>query len=125
MTTRKTVTLGEAVAIERVFGGFRGGPGGGFGGTIDTTEFGGLRDSLALAEQWRFVQGESTTLDERQFRNYGTYSFVVYAIDENYADFLVSSNQDPQVLDEPRFNVTGGIGIFASMAPDSIRFEVK
>ena len=84
-----------------------------------------LGDSLAGAEQWRYVQKRSTVLDWRQFTWYGTYAFVVYAIDENNADFLVPSRQDPQELDEPRFNISGGIGVFVPMAADSVAFTVK
>ncbi len=104
VTTRKSVALGESIPIEVQFGGGFGrfgGFGGGFPGGVDTTGFVSLRDSLAGAEQWRYVQNRSAVLDWRQFTRYGTYAFVVYAIDENYADFLVSSRQDPQVLDEP------------------------
>ena len=61
-----------------------------------------------LAGQWQYVQAESATLNWQQFSFYGTYAFEVFAIDENYADYLVSSRQDPQFLDEPRFHVEGG-----------------
>jgi hypothetical protein len=122
VTTRKTQAQGEAVPIELQFGGRR--PGG-LGGTIDTTGFGAIRDSIALADQWRYLESTTTTINAGQFSFYGTYAFLVYAIDGNYADFLVSSNQDPEILDEPRFQVEGGIGIFASMAADSVVFRVE
>jgi len=130
VTTKKLELEGAPIPLERQFGGFRGG--GGFGGTVDTTGFGALQDSLATVrdslskvDQWRFVQGTSTTLSWQQFSNYGTYSFQVYTIDTNYADYLASSTQDPQFLDEPRFHITGGIGIFASMAPSGVSFVVR
>lgn len=120
VTTRKTQVKGEPVPIETQFGRF-----GGFGGTIDTTGFGARRDSIASADQWRYLEGTTVVVNEAQFSFYGTYAFLVYAIDGNYADFLVSSNQDPEVLDVPRFHVEGGIGIFASMAADSVVFRVQ
>ena len=105
---------------------------GGSGGTVDTTGFGALQDSLAAvrdsldqAGQWGFVQETSTSLVWQQFQNFGTYSFHVHAIDTNYADYLASSNQDAQFLDEPRFHVTGGIGILASLAPSSVTFVIR
>ena len=49
---------------------------------------------------------------------------LVYALDANYGDFLVSSQQDPRLLDEPRFSGQGGVGLFASMAPDSVVYQV-
>ncbi|MFT5369135.1 MAG: hypothetical protein ACI8V2_004109 [Candidatus Latescibacterota bacterium] len=124
VTTRKTQIKGEPVPIELQFGNRRPG-GGGFGGTIDTTGFGAIRDSIALADQWLYLEGTATNVNAGQFSFYGTYAFLVYAIDGNYADFLVSSNQDPEILDEPRFHVDGGIGIFASMAADSVIFRVE
>jgi hypothetical protein len=124
VTTRKTQIKGEPVPIELQFGNRRGG-GGGFGGTIDTTGFGAIRDSIALADQWLYLEGTTTNVNAGQFSFYGRYAFLVYAIDGNYADFLVSSNQDPEILDEPRFHVNGGIGIFASMAADLVVFRVE
>tara|TARA_A100001037_G_scaffold298439_1_gene322178 strand:- start:135 stop:299 length:165 start_codon:yes stop_codon:yes gene_type:complete len=50
---------------------------------------------------------------------------LVYTLDTNYGDFLVSSQQDPRLLDEPRFNLQGGVGLFASMAPDSVVYQVQ
>ena len=124
-TTKAEVEPGDPIPLESLFGGFGGRPfGGGFAG-IDTTGFAAMRDSLARVQRWNYVQQKSTTLDWRQFYSYGTYAFKVYAIDENYADYLVSSQQDPQVLDEPRFHVAGGVGIFASMAADSVHFRVE
>ena len=123
VTTQKPVVLEESIPLETLFGGFGFG-GGFFGGGFDTTGLGATRDSLARAEQWRYVQNTSATINARQFSYYGMYAFLVYAIDENYADFLVSSQQDPQVLDEPRFHISGGIGLFASMAADSVVFRV-
>ena len=43
----------------------------------------------------------------------------------SYGDFLISSQQDEATLDEPRFHVTGGIGLCASMAADSVIFRVE
>ena len=124
-TTKAEVAPGDAIPLESLFGGSGRGPfGGGIAG-IDTTGFTAMRDSLARVQRWNYVQQKTTTLDWRQFYSYGTYAFMVYAIDENYADYLVSSQQDPQVLDEPRFHVTGGVGIFASMAADSVHFRVE
>ena len=60
-----------------------------------------------------------------QFSYYGTYALLVHALDENYGDFLISSQQDEAALDEPRFHVEGGIGLFASMAADSVLFRVE
>ena len=126
ITTRKPQDLGEPIPLENLFfGRFGGGGFGGFGGAIDTTGFAAQRDSLARAEQWRYVQNQSTTLNWVQFSYYGTYAFEVFAIDENYADYLVSSRQDPQFLDEPRFHISGGVGVFASMAPDAVVFTIK
>ncbi|MBS14868.1 MAG: hypothetical protein CME19_25185 [Gemmatimonadetes bacterium] len=59
------------------------------------------------------------------FARFGTYSMLVYTLDTNYGDFLVSSQQDPRLLDEPRFNLQGGVGLFASMAPDSVVYQVQ
>ena len=123
VTSRQIVDLQERIPPESQFGGGR--FGGGFGGTIDTTGFGALRDSIARADQWRFLQGQSQTLNPFQFSYYGTYSLLVFALDENYGDFLISSQQDKATLDEPRFHVEGGIGLFASMAPDSVVFRVE
>jgi len=92
---------------------------------VDTTGLGALRDSIARADQWRFLQGRSLTLNSRQFSYYGIYSFLVYALDENYGDYLISSAQDEAALDEPLFHVKGGIGLFASMAADSVVFRVE
>ncbi len=118
--------LGDQIPLEALLGGFGRGGFGGFGGTgIDTTGFGALRDSLAEASRWRYTRNQSTTLNLRQFSHYGTYVFRVFTIDANYADFLISSTQDPQTLDEPRFHVSGGIGLFASMAADSVVFTLK
>ena len=50
---------------------------------------------------------------------------LVYTLDTNYGDFLVSSQQDPRLLDEPRFNLQGGVGLFASMAPVSVVYQVQ
>ena len=125
VTTRSPVVLGDPIPLELQLGGFRGFQGGGgFAGEIDTTGFAAMRDSIAAAEQWQFVQRASAQLSWRQFTRYGTYSFAVHAIDDNYADYLISSRQDTEVLDEPNFHVTGGIGIFASMAADSLVFSV-
>jgi len=123
VTTRKPVALGEQIPLSLQFGDkftarF-------LGGGFDTTGLGAVRDSIAQADQWRYLQSESTTLNAGQFYYYGTYAFWVYTIDGNYADFLVSSNQDPELLDEPRFHVTGGIGVFASIAADSLVFRVE
>ena len=123
VTSRQVVELLERIPPENQFGGGR--FGGGFGGTIDTTGFGALRDSIARADQWRFLQGQSQTLNPIQFSYYGTYSLLVFALDENYGDFLISSQQDEATLDEPRFHVKGGIGVFASMAADSVVFQVE
>ena len=123
VTTRKGVDLLEQIPLETQFGGRR--FGGGFGGGVDTTGLGALRDSIAQADQWRFLQGRSLTLNPGQFSYYGIYSFLVYALDENYGDYLISSAQDEAALDEPRFHVTGGIGLFASMAADSVVFRVE
>ncbi len=123
VTSRQVVELLERIPPENQFGGGR--FGGGFGGTIDTTGFGALRDSIARADQWRFLQGQSQTLNPIQFSYYGTYSLLVFALDENYGDFLISSQQDEATLDEPRFHVKGGIGVFASMAADSVEFKVE
>ena len=124
VTTRKPVALGESIPVEFQFGGGR--FGGGFGGVgIDTTGFGARRDSLAQAEQWRFVrEGSTATIDFNSFTRFGTYTMLVYTLDSNYGDFLVSSQQDPRLLDEPRFTIQGGVGPIASMAPDSIIYEV-
>ena len=121
-TTRTALSSGEPVPLDALFGGKLGG---GFGGIIDTTQFAAMRDSLANVQQWHYVQSNSTTLDWRQFYRYGTYAFLVYSLDENFADYLVSSRQDPQALDEPQFHVSGGIGVFASMAADSVVFVVR
>ena len=121
VTTRKSVELLEQIPLATQFGRF----GGGFGGAVDTTGLGALRDSIAQADQWRFLQGRSLSLNPRQFSYYGIYSFAVYALDENYGDYLISSAQDEAALDEPRFHVTGGIGLFASMAADSVVFRVE
>lgn len=123
VTTRKPVALLEQIPLETQFGGRR--FGGGFGGAVDTTGLGALRDSIARADQWRFLQGSSLNLNPGQFSYYGMYSFLVYALDENYGDYLISSQQDEAALDEPRFHVTGGIGLFASMAADSVVFRVE
>ena len=128
VTSRKTLNLAGSIPLELQFGGGRGGFGGGFGGGFagaDTAAFAARRDSLAQLDQWRFVRNQSTTLNWQQFTHYGTYSFLVYSIDKNYGDFLVSNQQDPQILDEPRFHIEGGIGIFASMAPDSVAFTIR
>jgi hypothetical protein len=132
VTTRKLEVIGEPIPLQLQFGRFAGGRPGGFGGTVDTTglsafqdSIAAVRDSLSQADQWRFIQGTALTLGWQQFSNYGTYSFQVHTIDSNYADFLASSTQDPQFLDEPRFHVTGGIGIFASMAPSTVTFVVR
>lgn len=123
ITTRKALALGASIPVEFQFGGGR--FGGGFGGAIDTTGFGARRDSLAQAEQWRFLRaGSSSTIDFNSFTRFGTYTFLVYTLDNSYGDFLVSSQQDPRLLDEPRTNVQGGVGLFASMAPDSVLYEV-
>lgn len=112
-------SLSDPIPIQSIFGNrFPG-----FGG-IDTTGFTAARDSLSIRDRWQYQQGNSTTLNWRQFSRYGTYAFRVYALDTNYADYLISSRQDPQTLDEPRFHVSGGIGIFASMAADSVVFNV-
>ncbi|MDE2699291.1 MAG: DUF4249 family protein [Gemmatimonadota bacterium] len=121
VTTRKSVELLEQIPLATQFGRF----GGGFGGGVDTTGLGALRDSIARADQWRFLQGRSLTLNSRQFSYYGIYSFLVYALDENYGDYLISSAQDEAALDEPQFHVKGGIGLFASMAADSVVFRVE
>ena len=133
VTTRKLEIIEAPIPIELQFGElgrFR--RFGGSGGTVDTTGFGALQDSLAAvrdsldqAGQWGFVQETSTSLVWQQFQNFGTYSFHVHAIDTNYADYLASSNQDAQFLDEPRFHVTGGIGILASLAPSSVTFVIR
>ncbi len=116
-------SLGDVIPIETLFGGgFGRFPG--FGGA-DTTGFTAARDSLSIRDRWQFPQGHSATLNWRQFSRYGTYAFRVYALDANYADYLVSSQQNAQTLDEPRFHVTGGIGIFASMSADSVVFQVS
>ena len=129
MTETVAQILGDQIPLESVVGGGRRGRFGGFGGFggtgIDTTGFGALRDSLAEASRWRYTRNQSTTLDLRQFSHYGTYVFRVFTIDANYADFLISSTQDPQTLDEPRFHVSGGIGLFASMAADSVVFTLE
>jgi hypothetical protein len=124
VTTRGPVVLGEPIPLELQLGGGKGGFGG-FGGAIDTTGFSAMRDSIAAAEQWQFVQRESAQLNWGLFTRYGTYSYAVLAIDANYADYLISSRQDTEVLDEPNFHVTGGIGIFASMAADTLLFTVS
>ncbi len=125
LTETVAQALEDRIPLESLLGGGRG-RFGGFGGTgIDTTGFGALRDSLAAASRWRYTRNQSTTLDLRQFSHYGTYVFRVFTIDENYADFLISSTQDPQTLDEPRFHVSGGIGLFAAMAADSVVFIVE
>lgn len=123
VTSRQVVELLERIPPESQFGGGR--FGGGFGGAVDTTGFGALRDSIARADQWRFLQEQSQTLNPIQFSYYGTYALLVYALDENYGDFLISSQQDEAALDEPRFHVEGGIGLFASMAADSVLFRVE
>ena len=123
VTSRQVVELLERIPPESQFGGGR--FGGGFGGSVDTTGFGALRDSIARADQWRFLQGQSQTLNPIQFSYYGTYALLVHALDENYGDFLISSQQDEAALDEPRFHVEGGIGLFASMAADSVLFRVE
>ena len=126
-TTKVEVAPGDPISLETLFeggGGFKGYGGLGSSG-IDTTAFAAIRDSLADIQQWQYASLHTITLDWRQFYRYGTYAFMVYAIDENYADYLVSSQQDPQVLDEPRFHVSGGIGVFASMAADSALFRVE
>jgi len=127
-TTKTIQDAGASIPLEELFGGRMGfGPmpgSWGFAG-IDTTQFTAIRDSLASVQQWQYVQRNTTTLDWRQFYKYGAYAFLVYAIDDNYADYLISSRQDEQVLDEPRFHVSGGIGVFASMAADSTFFIVK
>jgi hypothetical protein len=121
ITTRKPVSLGESIPVSFQFGG-RGGFG---GGVIDTTGFGARRDSLAQAEQWRFLrEASSTTIDYNSFTRFGSYTMLVYTLDSNYGDFLVSSQQDPRLLDEPRFSVQGGVGLLASMAADSIVYQV-
>ena len=123
VTTRKPVELGSSIPIEFQFGGGRFG---GFGGAFDTTGFGAQRDSLAQVAQWRFLPGVTATpIAYQSFVRFGTYSVIVYSLDANYGDFLVSSQQDPRLLDEPRFHVEGGIGLFASMAPDSVVFSVE
>jgi len=120
LSTVAAQSLGPSIPLGTLFGGrFPG-----FSG-IDTTGFAAQRDSLSIRDRWQYQQGHSTTLNWRQFSHYGTYVFRVYSIDRNYADFLVSSRQDPQTLDEPRFHVSGGIGIFASMAADSVVFKVS
>ena len=87
--------------------------------------FGTRRDSFAQAEQWQFLREESsTTVDYNSFTRFGSYTMLVYTLDSNYGDFLVSSQQDPRLLDEPRFSVQGGVGLLASMAPDSIIYQV-
>lgn len=123
VTSRQAIQLQERIPPENQFGGGR--FGGGLGGAIDTTGFGALRDSIARADQWRFLQAQSQTLNPIQFSYYGTYSFLVFALDENYGDFLISSQQDKAALDEPRFHIDGGIGLFASMAADSVLFRVE
>lgn len=123
VTTRSPVVLGEEIPLELQLGGGFGGFGG-FGGVIDTTGFAAMRDSIAQSEQWRFVQSQSASLRWREFTRYGTYLYAVYALDDNYADYLISSRQDTEVLDEPNFHVTAGIGIFASMAADTLLFSV-
>ena len=125
ITTRKSVELGESIPVEFQFGGRRFGGGFPGGAGIDTTGFGARRDSLAQAEQWRFLRDASTTtINFNSFTRFGTYTMLVYTLDSNYGDFLVSSQQDPRLLDEPRFSVQGGIGVLASMAPDSIIYRV-
>ena len=126
VTTRSPIVLEEPIPLEYQIGGLGGGGGfGGFGGTIDTTGFAAMRDSLASAEQWQYLQGGSANLNWRQFTRYGIYSYVVHALDGNYADYLISSRQDMEIMDEPNFHVTGGIGIFASMAADTLVFTVR
>ena len=49
--------------------------GGGFGGAVDTAGLGALRDSIARADQWRFLQGRTLSLNPRQFSYYG-YIFI-------------------------------------------------
>ena len=121
VTTRKPVALGSSIPLTFQFGGGRFG-----GGGFDTTGFGARRDSLAQVEQWRFLPGATATpIVYQSFTRFGTYRMVVYSLDTNYGDFLVSSQQDPRLLDEPRFHVEGGIGLFASMAPDSVAFAVE
>ena len=120
ITTRKSVALGESIPVTFQFGGRFGGA-----AAFDTTGFGARRDSLAQAEQWRFLrEATSTTINFNSFTRFGTYTLVVFTLDGNYGDFLVSSQQDPRLLDEPRFSVQGGIGVLASMAPDSVVYRV-
>lgn len=123
VTSRQAIQLLDRIPPENQFGGGR--FGGGLGGAIDTTGFGALRDSIARADQWRFLQAQSQTLNPIQFSHYGAYTFLVFALDENYGDFLISSQQDKAALDEPRFHIDGGIGLFASMAADSVLFRVE
>lgn len=70
------------------------------------------------------VNSEEYRITRRSVEFFGTHMVKVYRVNREYVDLYISRNQDPQDLNEPLTNVTGGLGIFTAFNSDSVLIEV-
>ncbi len=70
------------------------------------------------------VNSQEYRITRNSVTNYGTHKVKVYQVNQEYVDLFLSRNQDPQNLNEPLTNVTGGLGIFTAFNSDSVFIEV-
>lgn len=56
---------------------------------------------------------------------FGKHKIVLYRVNQEYADLYDFREQDSRSLNEPKTNVTNGLGIFTAVNCDSIFFEAK
>jgi Domain of unknown function (DUF4249) len=87
-----------------------------------------LPDGFAKFRPLRFVSipvnSEEYRITRRSVESFGTHLVKVYRVNQEYVDLYLSRNQDPQDLNEPLTNVTGGLGIFTAFNSDSVFIEV-
>jgi hypothetical protein len=70
------------------------------------------------------VNSQEYRITRRSVEFFGTHMVKVYRVNREYVDLFISRNQDPQDLNEPLSNVTGGLGIFTAFNSDSVLIEV-
>jgi len=92
-------------------------------------------DSVDWGYEYDWIQNTPKTAGQQDFEifwndiwYYGGYQIIVYAVDENYKEFLQTYNnvqEDDGNFHEPRFSIEGdGIGIFGSVISDSVHINI-
>ncbi|HUU27164.1 MAG TPA: DUF4249 family protein [archaeon] len=71
------------------------------------------------------IAGDHFPVGWSNITHYGKYLVKVYRINQEYADFYLTRNQDTRDLNEPLTNVGNGLGIFTAFNSAGIFFSVE